>query len=56
MRKFDFFTSHKLSKYFKDYENSGRTGLAKGKNIKLIIERNKLKNSVYVGDTDDFRL
>ncbi|WML33226.1 HAD family hydrolase [Clostridium sp. OS1-26] len=47
-----FFESHKLNKYFIDYENSGRTGLTKGENIKLIIERNNLSNSVYVGDTE----
>ncbi|MBU3134040.1 HAD family hydrolase [Clostridium gasigenes] len=47
-----FFKSHKLNKYFIDYENSGRTGLTKGENIKLIIERNNLINPVYVGDTD----
>ena len=29
-----------------------RTGLTKGENIKLIIERNNLINSIYVGDTD----
>lgn len=47
-----FFKSHRLKKYFIDYENSGRTGLSKGENIKLIIERNNLINSVYVGDTE----
>lgn len=47
-----FFKSHKLNKYFIDYESSGRTGLNKGENIKLIIERNNLINPVYVGDTD----
>jgi len=47
-----FFKSHKLNKYFIDYENPGRTGLTKGENIKLIIERNNLINPVYVGDTD----
>lgn len=47
-----FFEAHKLDKYFSDYENPGRTGLSKGENIKLIIERNKLKASVYVGDTE----
>lgn len=46
-----FFFAHKLEKYFVDYENPGRTGLSKGENIKLIIERNHLKNAVYVGDT-----
>ncbi|MBU5593068.1 HAD family hydrolase [Clostridium sp. MSJ-4] len=47
-----FFKAHGLSKYFKDYENPGRTGLTKGENIKLIIERNNLKSPIYVGDTD----
>lgn len=46
-----FFKSHKLDKYFTDYECPGRTGLPKGENIKLIVERNNLKNPVYVGDT-----
>lgn len=47
-----FFEFHKLDKYFTDYENADRTGLTKGENIKLIIERNNLSNSVYVGDTE----
>jgi phosphoglycolate phosphatase len=47
-----FFKSHRLNKYFIDYESSGRTGLTKGENIKLIIDRNILNNSIYVGDTD----
>jgi phosphoglycolate phosphatase len=47
-----FFKSYRLNNYFIDYENSGRTGLTKGENIKLIIERNNLINSVYVGDTE----
>ena len=42
----------KLDKYFTDYECPGRTGLSKGENNKLIIERNNLKNPVYVGDTE----
>lgn len=46
-----FFKAHKLEKYFLDFENPGRTGLTKGENIKLIIERNNLKNPIYVGDT-----
>lgn len=46
-----FFKAHKLDKYFIDYECPGRTGLPKGENIKLIVERNNLKNPVYVGDT-----
>jgi phosphoglycolate phosphatase len=47
-----FFKYHKFEKYFLDYENPGRTGLSKGENIKLIIERNNLTNPVYVGDTE----
>ena len=34
-----------------DYECPGRTGLSKGENNKIIIERNQLMNAVYVGDT-----
>lgn len=47
-----FFKAHKLDKYFTDYENPGRTGLTKGENIKLVIERNNLVNPIYVGDTE----
>lgn len=46
-----FFEYHKLGKYFKDYENSGRTGKPKGENIKLIIQRNDIKKAFYIGDT-----
>jgi phosphoglycolate phosphatase len=46
-----FYKYHQLETYFIDYENPGRTGLSKGENIKLIIERNKLESPVYVGDT-----
>ncbi|MGM0846087.1 MAG: HAD family hydrolase [Bacillota bacterium] len=47
-----FYKYHKLEKYFIDYENPGRTGLSKGENIRLIIERNNLSSPVYVGDTE----
>ncbi|GAE36696.1 HAD family hydrolase [Halalkalibacter akibai] len=47
-----FYKYHKLEKYFLDYENPGRTGLSKGENIQLIVERNNLNKPVYVGDTD----
>lgn len=47
-----FYEFHKLDKYFLDFENPGRTGLTKGENIKLIIERNNLVDPVYVGDTE----
>ncbi len=46
-----FFASHKLDKYFTDYECPGRTGLNKAENNKLIIKRNNLQSPVYVGDT-----
>lgn len=47
-----FLEAHKLEKYFIDFENYERTGLPKGKNIKLVIERNNLHNPIYVGDTE----
>ncbi|MGL4738787.1 MAG: HAD family hydrolase [Cellulosilyticaceae bacterium] len=43
---------HSLDRYFLDYENAGRTGLSKGENIKLVMERNGLENPIYVGDTE----
>ncbi|MGG3451812.1 MULTISPECIES: HAD family hydrolase [Bacillaceae] len=50
-----FYKFHQLEKYFTDYENPGRTGLSKGENIKLIMERNHLTKPVYVGDTEGDR-
>ncbi|KOY82921.1 HAD family hydrolase [Lysinibacillus macroides] len=47
-----FYDYHQLGKYFLDFENPGRTGLSKGENIQLIMERNNIKNAVYVGDTN----
>ncbi|MBQ8300328.1 MAG: HAD family hydrolase [Clostridia bacterium] len=47
-----FLQAHKLGQYFADIEMSGRTGLDKGNNIKLLMERNNIKAAVYVGDTD----
>lgn len=46
-----FYEYHGLGAYFKDFECSGNTGLSKTENIKMIIERNKLSKSVYIGDT-----
>lgn len=46
-----FYAFHKLEKYFLDFENPGRTGLSKGENIQLVMERNHIKKAVYVGDT-----
>lgn len=37
---------------FDDFECAGRTGLDKGGNIRLVIERNHLGKTVYLGDTD----
>lgn len=46
-----FLEHYGFLKYFTDYECPGRTGLSKADNIKLVMERNNLKNPVYVGDT-----
>lgn len=46
-----FLRAHKLAQYFKDIEMSGRTGLDKGSNIKLLMERNNIQHAVYIGDT-----
>ncbi|MDS0524696.1 HAD family hydrolase [Clostridium sp. SHJSY1] len=37
--------------YITDYECFGNTGLTKGENIKLVVERNNLTDVMYVGDT-----
>lgn len=47
-----FLNHHRLSNYFDDYEMSGRTGLTKGENIRIVMERNNLDKAVYVGDTE----
>ncbi len=46
-----FFQAHDTAKYFSDIECYGNTGKSKGENNKLIIDRNALKNSIYIGDT-----
>lgn len=40
-----------LGVYFKDYTCPGDTGKLKGENIRIIMERNKVQDAVYVGDT-----
>ena len=40
-----------LGEMFLDYEEWGRTGLSKGENIRLVMERNGYKKGVYIGDT-----
>ncbi len=46
-----FLHAHKMEEYFEDLECYGNTELSKDKNIELIVDRNLLKNPVYVGDT-----
>ncbi|WP_339310246.1 HAD hydrolase-like protein [Paenibacillus sp. FSL M7-0896] len=50
-----FYEYHQLQKYFTDYENPGRTGLSKGENIRLVMDRNHLMSPVYVGDIEGDR-
>ncbi len=42
---------NKITSLIKDFECFGTTGLGKDENIRLIVQRNGLKNPVYVGDT-----
>lgn len=44
-----------LGGYFRDFECPGNSGLIKGPNNKLIMERNHLTAPVYVGDTQGDR-
>jgi phosphoglycolate phosphatase len=46
-----FIKVNQLEGYFEDFEYPGRTGLSKADNIRIINNRNQLKNPVYVGDT-----
>lgn len=50
-----FYAYHGLDKHFSDFENPGRTGLSKGENIQLLMERNGVECAVYVGDTEGDR-
>ena len=40
-----------IESYITDGECPGYSGLSKGENIKLVMERNGFKSAVYVGDT-----
>lgn len=40
-----------LGELFADYEEWERTGLSKGENIRLVMERNGYEKALYVGDT-----
>ena len=44
-----------VEKYITDIECYGNTGKGKGDNIRLLIERNHLKDAAYVGDTQGDR-
>lgn len=46
-----FLTSSGASDLFIDYEEWERTGLTKGENIRLVMERNGYSKGVYIGDT-----
>lgn len=47
----NFIFFHSLQNIFTDFESWGNTGLSKSENITLVIERNKLRHPVYIGDT-----
>ena len=42
---------NKITHLIKDFECFGNTGKPKDENIRLIVERNKLKKPAYIGDT-----
>ncbi len=46
-----FYKAHKLDKYFCDYEHPDERCISKGENIKSVLERNGLSNSIFIGDT-----
>ena len=46
-----FLTSSGSSDLFLDYEEWERTGLTKGENIRLVMERNGFSRAIYIGDT-----
>jgi phosphoglycolate phosphatase len=47
----NFLEKKKMNGIFTGYKSSEETGLAKAKNIKIIIDEYKLKSPIYVGDT-----
>lgn len=46
-----FLDHHKMWDVFDDKECPGDSGMYKDKNIRLVMERNKIEKAVYVGDT-----
>lgn len=48
-----FLKYYNLQKYFKDFECSGNTNKSKEENIKLLMNRNNITESIYIGDTQN---
>lgn len=46
-----FLQAHAMKPYFQDWECYGHTRQEKSKNIQLVIQRNNLKQPIYIGDT-----
>ena len=46
-----FFIAHGLRGCFDDWETHGGTGLNKGGNIRLVVQRNGLERAWFIGDT-----
>ncbi|MBQ8922110.1 MAG: HAD family hydrolase [Oscillospiraceae bacterium] len=40
-----------FAELFCDFESAGKTGLSKGRNIRLVMERQGITDCIYVGDT-----
>ena len=45
-----FMKSMDMYRFFRDYEEWGRSGMLKAANIRLVMERNGIDTAVYVGD------
>lgn len=46
-----FFAAHELRGLFDDWETHGGTGLLKGENTRLVVQRNGLERAFFLGDT-----
>ena len=46
-----FLASSGAADLFIDYEEWERTGLTKGENIRLVMDRNNYSKGIYIGDT-----
>ena len=46
-----FLKSSGVAPLFQDFEEWERTGLPKGENIRLVMERNRAEQAIYIGDT-----